>query len=123
MYVRVLQDELHFPDDGAIDMETKSLIRGVRFSFSNSHRPILILIISFCNETPLFACANLMLNVILISRICGSQNGSSFILFAEEYCCRDWSQVYHKRYTRECSVYLPIATIIIKTISSVHPSH
>jgi len=30
MYVRVLQDELHFPDDRAIDQDTKSLIRGVR---------------------------------------------------------------------------------------------
>lgn len=31
MYVRVLQDELTFPDDRAIDQDTKSLIRGVRF--------------------------------------------------------------------------------------------
>jgi hypothetical protein len=30
MYVRVLQDELQFPDDRAIDQDTKSLIRGVR---------------------------------------------------------------------------------------------
>ncbi|PPR05115.1 hypothetical protein CVT24_010090 [Panaeolus cyanescens] len=29
MYVRVLQDELHFPDDRAIDQDTKSLIRGL----------------------------------------------------------------------------------------------
>lgn len=29
MYVRVLQDELVFPDDRAIDQDTKSLIRGV----------------------------------------------------------------------------------------------
>ena len=29
MYVRVLQDELQFPDDKAIDQDTKSLIRGV----------------------------------------------------------------------------------------------
>lgn len=29
MYVRVLQDELSFPDDRAIDQDTKSLIRGV----------------------------------------------------------------------------------------------
>jgi hypothetical protein len=29
MYVRVLQDELQFPDDRAIDQDTKSLIRGV----------------------------------------------------------------------------------------------
>src|SRR5438309_2187903 len=31
MYVRVLQDELKFPDGGAIDQDTKSLIRGVRY--------------------------------------------------------------------------------------------
>jgi hypothetical protein len=30
MYVRVLQDELEFPEDRAIDQDTKSLIRGVR---------------------------------------------------------------------------------------------
>ena len=29
MYLRVLQDELQFPDDRAIDQDTKSLIRGV----------------------------------------------------------------------------------------------
>jgi len=30
MYVRVLQDELTFPEDKAMDQDTKSLIRGVR---------------------------------------------------------------------------------------------
>ena len=34
MYVRVLQDELKFPDDRAIDQDTKSLIRGVRYILS-----------------------------------------------------------------------------------------
>ena len=29
MYVRVLQDELKFPDDRVMDQDTKSLIRGV----------------------------------------------------------------------------------------------
>lgn len=29
MYVRVLQDELQFPDDRVMDQDTKSLIRGV----------------------------------------------------------------------------------------------
>jgi hypothetical protein len=29
MYVRVLQDELQFPDDRGMDQDTKSLIRGV----------------------------------------------------------------------------------------------
>jgi hypothetical protein len=29
MYVRVLQDELQFPDDRAIDQDTKSFIQGV----------------------------------------------------------------------------------------------
>ena len=29
MYVRVLQDELQFPDDRTMDQDTKSLIRGV----------------------------------------------------------------------------------------------
>ena len=33
MYIRVLQDELQFPDDRAIDQDTKSLIRGVSFLF------------------------------------------------------------------------------------------
>jgi hypothetical protein len=33
MYVRVLQDELQFPDDRGIDQDTKSLIRGVRWLF------------------------------------------------------------------------------------------
>lgn len=32
MYVRVLQDELQFPDDKAMDQDTKSLIRGVSVS-------------------------------------------------------------------------------------------
>ena len=29
MYVRVIQDELQFPDDRAMDQDTKGLIRGV----------------------------------------------------------------------------------------------
>ena len=29
MYYRVLQDELQFPEDKAMDQDTKSLIRGV----------------------------------------------------------------------------------------------
>lgn len=29
MYVRVLQDELKFPEDRVLDQDTKSLIRGV----------------------------------------------------------------------------------------------
>ena len=29
MYIRVLQDELKFPDDRVMDQDTKSLIRGV----------------------------------------------------------------------------------------------
>ena len=33
MYVRVLQDELQFPEDRAMDQDTKSLIRGVSFLF------------------------------------------------------------------------------------------
>lgn len=33
MYVRVLQDELQFPEDRAIDQDTKSLIRGVSMCF------------------------------------------------------------------------------------------
>ena len=32
MYYRVLQDELQFPDDKAMDQDTKSLIRGVSVS-------------------------------------------------------------------------------------------
>lgn len=38
MYVRVLQDELHFPEDRAMDQDTKSLIRGVnQFSAYQRH--------------------------------------------------------------------------------------
>jgi hypothetical protein len=33
MYVRVLQDELQFPEDKAMDQDTKSLIRGVSTDF------------------------------------------------------------------------------------------
>jgi serum/glucocorticoid-regulated kinase 2 len=29
MYLRVLQDELQFPEDRSMDQDTKSLIRGV----------------------------------------------------------------------------------------------
>ena len=42
MYMRVLHDELQFPDDRGIDQDTKSLIRGVRlFSMTNS-RPLTL---------------------------------------------------------------------------------
>lgn len=40
MYVRVLQDELQFPDDRAIDQDTKSLIRGV----SALSQPVLLFV-------------------------------------------------------------------------------
>lgn len=61
MYVRVLQDELQFPEDKAMDQDTKSLIRGVcafllLTSFeriSNSGRT------SYSNETLLSGCVNL----------------------------------------------------------------
>ena len=45
MYVRVLQDELQFPDDQAMDQDTKSLIREVSHCFAliSSYR-ILILV-------------------------------------------------------------------------------
>ncbi len=58
MYVRVLQDDLHFPDDRAIDQDTKSLIRGV------SHMCFMLLSMlmrtySFCNAILDFVSANL----------------------------------------------------------------
>jgi serum/glucocorticoid-regulated kinase 2 len=34
MYVRVLQDELQFPEDRTMDQDTKSLLRGVRVALS-----------------------------------------------------------------------------------------
>jgi serum/glucocorticoid-regulated kinase 2 len=37
MYVRVLQDELQFPDDKAMDQDTKSLIRGVSDRSNSFH--------------------------------------------------------------------------------------
>ena len=42
MYTRVLQDELKFPDDRAIDQDTKSLIRGVGFFFPSARFFLLI---------------------------------------------------------------------------------
>lgn len=36
MYVRVLQDELQFPEDRAMDQDTKSLIRGVSSTLRDS---------------------------------------------------------------------------------------
>ena len=47
MYVRVLQDELQFPDDRAIDQDTKSLIRGVSLLFSLQTLFLLITSLSF----------------------------------------------------------------------------
>ena len=44
MYLRVLQDELKFPDDRAIDQDTKSLIRGVSLSLSSN---VVFLLIFF----------------------------------------------------------------------------
>jgi hypothetical protein len=52
MYVRVLQDELQFPDDRAIDQDTKSLIRGVGIS------PLLSFVIEFPPDTHCRSCFN-----------------------------------------------------------------
>ena len=72
MYVRVLQDELQFPDDRAIDHDTKSLIRGVSFFFLRQILLRLVLLItslsSYYNVFLHFVYVNLGLNDILISR-------------------------------------------------------
>ena len=44
MYVRVLQDELTFPEDKAMDQDTKSLIRGVCPSSTGLQKIILMTI-------------------------------------------------------------------------------
>ena len=75
MYVRVLQDELQFPDDRAIDQDTKSLIRGVSFfSFSFVFLHFIEIcfadysLFSYCSVFLHFAYVNLGLNDILIFR-------------------------------------------------------
>lgn len=53
MYVRVLQDELGFPDDRAMDQDTKSLIRGVSVSICDcSCGHMLTRYCSCCRGTP-----------------------------------------------------------------------
>ena len=47
MYLRVLQDELKFPDDRAIDQDTKSLIRGVSLFFLSSNIVFLLITLFF----------------------------------------------------------------------------
>ena len=44
MYIRVLQDDLEFPDDRDIDQDTKSLIRGVSFFFPPNFLKFVLLI-------------------------------------------------------------------------------
>lgn len=44
MYVRVLQDELQFPDDKAMDQDTKSLIRGVSSLVRNANDSLALTI-------------------------------------------------------------------------------
>ena len=72
MYVRVLQDELQFPDDRAIDQDTKSLIRGVNlFSFLLHFIEICFAdysFFSYCSVFLHFVYVNLGLNDILIFR-------------------------------------------------------
>ena len=51
MYVRVLQDELQFPEDKAMDQDTKSLIRGVSNLIEESDFDFLISTDSYSNET------------------------------------------------------------------------
>jgi serum/glucocorticoid-regulated kinase 2 len=51
MYVRVLQDELHFPEDKAMDQETKSLIRGVRDRSTMQNFLSLLTILTFLNSS------------------------------------------------------------------------
>ena len=56
MYVRVLQDELQFPEDKAMDQDTKSLIRGVRDLGAQRTWELsdfIFCLQSFCNGTQL----------------------------------------------------------------------
>jgi hypothetical protein len=71
MYVRVLQDELQFPDDRAIDQDTKSLIRGVSLwkmlILEITLKEILFYYFCSCfNEILPFECVSLESNGILI---------------------------------------------------------
>ena len=73
MYIRVLQDELQFPDDRAIDQDTKSLIRGVSFLFFIVFFFFLLadysfFLFSYCSVFLHFVYVNLGLNDILISQ-------------------------------------------------------
>lgn len=68
MYVRVLEDELQFPDDRAIDQDTKSLIRGVCSFLSvllSYH--LYISLCSFFNAFPHYGYVNLGSRSILTS--------------------------------------------------------
>ena len=64
MYVRVLQDELKFPDDRAIDQDTKSLIRGVRY------------ILSVCYEILTFILLLLFIFIFMVVDVVSSFNVS-----------------------------------------------
>ena len=51
MYVRVLQDELQFPEDRAMDQDTKSLIRGVSERLLAADATLICTFQSYFNET------------------------------------------------------------------------
>lgn len=68
MYVRVLQDELQFPDDRVMDQDTKSLIRGVSEPLENFIHICLYSGDSCFNATLTFAFGSLVSRSILISR-------------------------------------------------------
>ena len=102
MYVRVLQDELVFPDDRAIDQDTKSLIRGVNTfwlfaSFDFAHICIQLLqrnpALRICEPRikrhPYFS-----MMYVLSTYTCSLRELTAKSL------CSDWSHVYYKRYIR-----------------------
>ncbi|KAG9313875.1 hypothetical protein JVU11DRAFT_4643 [Chiua virens] len=80
MYVRVLQDELQFPEDRAMDQDTKNLIRGVS-------EPLFC----GCYHTYMRFAKLLQRNPAL--RMCEPRIKRHLY-----FSMIDWSHVYHKRY-------------------------
>ena len=103
MYVRVLQDELQFPDDQAMDQDTKSLIREVSHCFALIliYRILILVAVAptahpcaphrrATNKTP----------PLLLYDVCAQIRYWICLTFCFCFFCRDWSDVYFKRYIR-----------------------
>jgi hypothetical protein len=109
MYVRVLQDELQFPEDRTMDQDTKSLLRGVRVARSLSLR-----VGGVSWHSRLFFGSAAFAAQSLTSHVRASHQETSLFLNDVRFVrrrssdrladvlYRDWSHVYYKRYIREC---------------------